>query len=373
MTSPLVASGTYPCKGYLKSADDPTMAPITSWSAGGTYNYTVAGSATHGGGSCQLSMSYDNGQSWAVIFSYIGGCMVEGATTEFTLPADAPSGEAIFSWSWFNQLGNREMYQNCAVVTITNGGSGLSPSVYPTPFVANADVNSCSTVEGTDIVFPEPGPNVKYGGKYAGGNAQPGTGITGSNCYGPGAQGGSTSPDTGAGSGSGSAPSASASASAAASSSSAWAEPSAASSAAASWEQSSAASAQPTQSHPAGPYGPGSGSVPSAIPSDVSSIGNGHAAQPTSSAAGASSTGKCRRRKRAVPVMHGVEARHARLIRRHMYEEVERREAALKAEHLVHTNASHSHSRRMYEGAELSARAASGRVAALKAEHIVQV
>lgn len=356
------------------------MASVTTWAAGGTYSYTVAGSATHGGGSCQLSMSYDNGQTWAVIFSYIGGCMVEGPTTDFTLPADAPSGEAIFSWSWFNQLGNREMYQNCAVVTITNGGAGLDPSVYPTPFVANADVNGCSTIEGTDIVFPEPGPNVKYGGKYAGGNATPGTGITGSNCYGPGAQGGSTSPGTGSGSGSGSGPAPGASAPASASAS--------ASATAAGPASSSSARAQPSASSPGTgaeeddelprpihPYPSGEWHNQPSASAAASSIGHGHAAQPSASAVapGSSHSGNCRRRKRAVPVMHGVEARHARLIPRRVYERAEER--ALKAEHIVHdqNTTNPAPRRRMYEGAELAARAPSGRVAALKAEHIVRV
>ena len=63
----------------------------------------------HGGGSCQLAMSYDNGASWNVIYSIIGGCLVEGLTQDVKIPADAPSGEALFAWNWFNLLGNREM------------------------------------------------------------------------------------------------------------------------------------------------------------------------------------------------------------------------------------------------------------------------
>lgn len=347
-------------QGYITSPDDVTMTPVTTWSAGGTYNYTVAGSATHGGGSCQLVMSYDYGQTWQVIFSYIGGCMVEGSTTEFTLPADAPNGEAMFGWNWFNRVGNREMYQNCAVVTITNGGGGLSPSVYPVPFVANAGVNGCSTVEGQDPVFPEPGPNVRYGGAYAGGNAQSGLGITGSNCYGPGQQGGSTPAGSGSGPGSASsagAASGSASATAAASSSvagiapsvssAAWAEPTAPALSAA-WGES--ASAEPTASSQGG-RGDGQdgewwqGGRPSGAPSawdgeptaSQSRIGYEHAAQPSASSAAApaasSSAGKtCRRRKRAIPLLPGhghapVEARHERFITRRMYEEAERRAA----------------------------------------------
>lgn len=43
------------------------------------------------------------------------------------------------------------MYMNCAVVTVQGGGSGLDG---PAPFVANAGVNQCATIEGIDTVFP---------------------------------------------------------------------------------------------------------------------------------------------------------------------------------------------------------------------------
>lgn len=37
--------------------------------------------------------------------------MAEDLTQSFTLPAEAPSGQALFAWNWFNRVGNREMYQ----------------------------------------------------------------------------------------------------------------------------------------------------------------------------------------------------------------------------------------------------------------------
>lgn len=36
--------------------------------------------------------------------------MAEDLTNSFQIPSAAPSGEAVFAWSWFNRLGNREMY-----------------------------------------------------------------------------------------------------------------------------------------------------------------------------------------------------------------------------------------------------------------------
>lgn len=173
MTNPL---GVYPCKGHI----DPSAPAVATWSAGSSVNYTVAGSAIHGGGSCQISMSYDQGKTWNVIYSIIGGCLVEGLTQDVTIPSDAPSGDALFAWSWFNLVGNREMYQNCAPVKIINGGSGLDSASYPAPFVANVDAApNCKTVEWTEVVFPNPGKNVKYGGKYKGITPKAGAGITG--------------------------------------------------------------------------------------------------------------------------------------------------------------------------------------------------
>src|SRR5271163_4619863 len=59
-TSPLLADGSnFPCKGYqMQSTSYNTTA---TYSAGETYNMTIAGIVTHDGGSCQLSLSYDNG------------------------------------------------------------------------------------------------------------------------------------------------------------------------------------------------------------------------------------------------------------------------------------------------------------------------
>lgn len=120
MTSPLEASGSnYPCKGYQNDADKPISITYT---AGSTYNMSLAGTATHGGGSCQLSLSYDNGQSFKVIKSMIGGCPLTD-TYDFTIPASAPSGDALFAWTWQNKLGNREFYMNCAAVNIQSGSS----------------------------------------------------------------------------------------------------------------------------------------------------------------------------------------------------------------------------------------------------------
>ena len=105
MTNPLSGSGSnFPCKGYHSLWDTAQGRSVATWTAGQTYNFTLAGSATHNGGSCQVSLSYDKGKTFRVIQSYIGNCPLVN-TWKFTLPNDTPSGDVLWSWSWFNQIG----------------------------------------------------------------------------------------------------------------------------------------------------------------------------------------------------------------------------------------------------------------------------
>lgn len=168
MNNPLPDSGAaYPCKGYHKLLNTNQGRSVANWTAGEAYSISLEGSATHQGGSCQVSLSYDAGASFTVIRSFVGGCPLT-AKWDFTLPADTPAGDALFAWSWFNQIGNREMYMNCAHVTVQGGGPGNSSSSSSEPaawasrpsiFVANVN-NGCGTVEGSDVMFPNPGPDV---------------------------------------------------------------------------------------------------------------------------------------------------------------------------------------------------------------------
>ena len=50
---------------------------------------------------------------------------------------------------------------NCAMVTIAGGAS---PHALSGPEVFKANIgNGCTTAAGTDVVFPNPGPNIQYG------------------------------------------------------------------------------------------------------------------------------------------------------------------------------------------------------------------
>ncbi|KAF8419347.1 hypothetical protein EV426DRAFT_538891 [Tirmania nivea] len=154
------------CKGYHKlgGAD---LTPVAKWEAGSQQKFTLGGSAVHGGGSCQASISEDGGATFKAIKTYIGDCPhAEGAagTFDFTVPKDTKDGPVLFAWTWFNKIGNREMYMNCASIEITGGGSGLSP--YPDIFTANI-ANGCTTADGKDVEIPNPGKDVVISPKAA--------------------------------------------------------------------------------------------------------------------------------------------------------------------------------------------------------------
>jgi hypothetical protein len=180
LTSPLNADGSnFPCKGYQSDLGSAAGASVATWSAGGTYNFTIGGSAAHDGGSCQVALSYDKGKTFTVIHSYIGGCPTvnpAGGSFNFNVPSDAPQGAALFAWTWFNEVGNREMYMDCASVIITGSTSakraskraGTSFSSRPSLFVANLG-NGCTTIETTDLTFPDPGPDITNVSKAPGG------------------------------------------------------------------------------------------------------------------------------------------------------------------------------------------------------------
>ncbi|KAL2126064.1 hypothetical protein VTI74DRAFT_1833 [Chaetomium olivicolor] len=176
-TAPLADTGAnYPCKGYHSDLGTAAGKSVATFAPGGSYNFTVAGAAPHGGGSCQVSLSYDKGKTFTVIQSIIGGCPLS-SSYPFKIPEDAPAGEAIWAWSWNNEIGNREFYMNCAAVTIGGGAKRDVPqesvekraafSSRPPIFVANLG-NGCKVPEGTDVDYPNPGPDViRTGNKIA--------------------------------------------------------------------------------------------------------------------------------------------------------------------------------------------------------------
>lgn len=196
---PLDKSGSnFPCHGAsLPTTGGESMpagsSQLLSWDLGSGEN-----TAVHGGGSCQISITYETDPakqkdpaSWKVIYSIEDGCpsntagnldsmpswtgpqgTYTGALScddpkangvdcvnhfNFTMPKGVQSGHAILAWTWFNTVGNREIYMNCVNADIT-GGDGSEMDGFPSMFVANlASVDTCATVENTVLQFPFPG------------------------------------------------------------------------------------------------------------------------------------------------------------------------------------------------------------------------
>ncbi|KAL1586525.1 hypothetical protein WHR41_05261 [Cladosporium halotolerans] len=195
---PLDKSGSnFPCHGApLPSSGGQKIA------AGETFPLKLelgsgGNTAVHGGGSCQLAVTYETDStkaadpsSWNVIYSIEGGCPANAAANlntarpctsdgeaecvhswDVPMPKGIKSGNAILSWTWFNTIGNREMYQNCVNVDIT-GGTGDEMGSFPPLFVANIGDKSggCETEESTDVLFPSPGQYVTTMSATAGKN-----------------------------------------------------------------------------------------------------------------------------------------------------------------------------------------------------------
>lgn len=165
MTNPLRADGLdFPCKGYHAVLSTTQGTPVAILDGGRTYSWTITGSAIHAGGSCQVSLSVDRGKTFRVLHTYIGSCpaAMGDNTLMFRVPLDVPTyTRALFAWTWFNNLGNREMYMNCASVNLRKGAGTEKYPFLSRPLIFKANVNNkCTTVDSRDVKIPNPGPAV---------------------------------------------------------------------------------------------------------------------------------------------------------------------------------------------------------------------
>ncbi|KAJ9504445.1 hypothetical protein H2202_000501 [Exophiala xenobiotica] len=188
--SPLNGDGSdFPCKqrsGVYDAEGASNVAAI-----GDPQTLSFIGQATHGGGSCQVSLTTDLqptiNSKWSVILSIEGGCPTSqpgniggdpngggSSTFQYTVPEGIAPGEYTLAWSWINKVGNREFYMNCAPLTVTAAKKkryAPTPKMskrqtsFPDMFVANlASVNDCVTPESFDYVYPNPGSVVQSAG-----------------------------------------------------------------------------------------------------------------------------------------------------------------------------------------------------------------
>lgn len=109
----------YPCRG---DTDYSFSFARTVLAAGSNFTMKMEGGATHGGGSCQVSLSKDlkptKDSTWKVIHSVQGGCPVRNNpgnigddaysidpdTYSFEVPAELESGQYTYAWTWLNKV-----------------------------------------------------------------------------------------------------------------------------------------------------------------------------------------------------------------------------------------------------------------------------
>lgn len=135
------------------------------------------GQANHMGGTCQLSISMDeepDAQSvFKVIQTFQGACPPKDTEPglTFNIPKEFPTTKrATLQWTWFNNLGNREMYANCAPIEVTGGSNNMDfYNSLPDVFKANIPAADCRVPDSKDAIIPNPGqyiiegPNIKPG------------------------------------------------------------------------------------------------------------------------------------------------------------------------------------------------------------------
>ncbi|KAK3945123.1 putative chitin domain 3 protein [Diplogelasinospora grovesii] len=178
---PLEASGSdFPCQAG--STGTYSSAGVTNvMQLGSQQPLAFTGQATHGGGSCQVSITYDTAPTknsvWKVIHSIEGGCPAKNTpgnmgndaaaadpfTYSFPIPDNIPTGNATIAWTWLNKIGNREFYMNCAPVSLEGtSGDKSNYDALPDMLVANiAPHTDCATTEGFDYKYPNPGQSVE--------------------------------------------------------------------------------------------------------------------------------------------------------------------------------------------------------------------
>ncbi|KAI9500525.1 hypothetical protein BX070DRAFT_265500 [Coemansia spiralis] len=147
----------------------PWLQVTETWTAGQPATVQFApGGATHSGGHCEFSLSYDGGKTYVVVHQELRYCFYTAAPNSggvdsvrsytFNLPSNLPGTDhAIFAWTWVNAVGNREFYNNCGDVAI-NGSAG-SYTVIP-EFLGNYNTGvSYYTTNVTQITITGNGYN----------------------------------------------------------------------------------------------------------------------------------------------------------------------------------------------------------------------
>ncbi|KAH6620096.1 hypothetical protein C7974DRAFT_398893 [Boeremia exigua] len=168
ITSDPISAENFPCKSKLGF----TVTKMNAMAVGEQQTISFKGTAVHGGGSCQLSVTTDTepteNSKFKVIKSIEGGCPgVDGTTNsyQFEIPDSVPNGKATFAWTWFSKMsGAPELYMNCAPIEVTGGASDTTAfDALPDMFKANIG-EGCTSPQNFATEFPDAGSNVQMGG-----------------------------------------------------------------------------------------------------------------------------------------------------------------------------------------------------------------
>jgi hypothetical protein len=96
---------------------------VTQAQAGGTIAVKMATNhqRTHLGGGCVFSLSYDEGKTFTMIASTDTQCPIT-KDYDIPIPKNAPSGKALFVWSWVPIVSTApEYYMTCSHIHISGG------------------------------------------------------------------------------------------------------------------------------------------------------------------------------------------------------------------------------------------------------------
>ncbi|KAG4442706.1 hypothetical protein IFR05_001813 [Cadophora sp. M221] len=176
----------WPCKG---EKDFDPKGVMNVWELGSTQYLQAMGGASHGGGSCQISFTWDEkpwiGSEWRVIHSIHGGCPIRNLTEtnygvsgttilpsiyNFTVPEWLPVGAGVMAWTWYGRKSIPEMFMNCAPVMVLGGKTDkeatwqeMNKKFHSAPLMFEANNgNGCWTANlGSCVEFPDPGESLE--------------------------------------------------------------------------------------------------------------------------------------------------------------------------------------------------------------------
>lgn len=165
---PGTSGSDYPCKQRPGVYDITTM---NHMKVGEPEELSFTGSASHGGGTCQLAVSLDKeptaNSTFKIIQVFEGGCPIDsdgnGMTHPFTftIPPNFPNGVATLAWMWYNRIGNREAYMNCAPITVTGGSDNTDYyDTLPNMYIINLPTSECQSTQdyaSDSAIIPFPG------------------------------------------------------------------------------------------------------------------------------------------------------------------------------------------------------------------------